>query len=326
MGLGEITGFPFSDLIRSTEVNTPEPQFSNSQSGKAPRSPNSCHEHQDKARTGTRLGAQRALTTSIKMTRAGDSDRLLLPMRKRGPRPPASPAHRALVRPHACACSTGTRAGAGGEGAGPPQRACAVRGCAPRGRGCAGAPGAPVLERKQERGRDEAAVDARATSGGERGGERGPAPTLSSPELPSSARVPGRAHPPRAHHEPGESERRGRRQPAALRQLQPGRHVRTGVGGVGGRGRAWGPRAGERGGVPRACGRAAGRGEGGRSPRGRSGSALAPRSLGGQDDGDGEVLHPPRGGFLFSGLTSRGVGGRTLGPDLLSQSLLGRWE
>ena len=63
---------------------------------------------------------------------------------------------------------------------------------------------------------------------------------LSSLELPSSMEVPSRAHLKRTHHDPGESEPRGRCQPVALRQLQPGRHVRTGVGGVGGRGRAWG--------------------------------------------------------------------------------------
>lgn len=99
-----------------------------------------------------------------------------------------------------------------------------------RGRVRAGALGAPAPEHKQERGRDEAAVAPRAASGGLRGAERGPASTLSAPEPP-----PGRplARPPRAHHEPGESERRGRRRPAAVRQLQPGQHVRPGRAGVG---------------------------------------------------------------------------------------------
>ena len=101
-------------------------------------------------------------------------------------------------------------------------------GRAPRRRGRAGAQSAPAPEHKQERARDEAAVDPRAASCGQRGGERGPEPTLSAPGTLSRARSPSRARPPRAHHEPGESERRGRRRPAALRQLQPGQHVRLG--------------------------------------------------------------------------------------------------
>lgn len=110
------------------------------------------------------------------------------------------------------------------------------------GAGCAGALGDPVLEHKQERGRNEAAVEPRAASCGEPGGERGLAPTLSARDTPLSALEPlaGPTRPPRAHHEPGESERRGRRRPAAVRQLQPGHHVRPSRG----RGLERGQRAG----------------------------------------------------------------------------------
>lgn len=172
----------------------------------------------------TRTRTQR--TRSILIKRWGYTKYLLFPCACAVLRATASLAWRASARPHACACSTGTTATARGEGAGPPQYACALRGRVSRRRGRAGAQGVPAPEHKQERARDEAAVDPPAASCGQRGGERGQAPTLSAPDSPSRARALSRARPPRAHHEPGESERRGRRRPAALRQLQPGQHVR----------------------------------------------------------------------------------------------------
>lgn len=153
-------------------------------------------------------GAQRQQAPAHSPPRAGAPARAPLRMRSRPETQPEPEVKRRDLR------------------SGPAQYAAVRSGS---GRDGASAQPVPALEHKQEWGRDEAAVGPRAARGGEPGREPERAQILSlarpggPPELRRACSREGGPSPSRAcSHEPGEPERRGRRRPAAVRQLQPG--------------------------------------------------------------------------------------------------------